>query len=392
MAKKKVLKRFLGVYFSESRHRFWRERPDRCYWVNFKDAHGKLHWERCGWASEGWTPEAAQKRRYEILEKDRVGTYKTKAARRAERLTLGEFMEKHYLPWAAANKRRCRDDLSIWKTWLAPRFAGTPLGEIASLDLERLKREMREAGRAEATVKHALCLVRQAFNRAALWRLHRGPNPCQGVKFPRINNGRLRFLTREEAALLLAALAERSPRVARMAALSLYGGLRLGEVSALRWGDVDLQQGLIILRDTKNRTSRPVFITAPIREVLQEIGPGEPEDLVFRTQTGGPVRGSGHAFARVVAALGLNAGLTDPRMKVTFHTLRHTYASWAVMAGVPLYVVGKALGHKTLTMTARYSHLAPDSHRQAAEAVARAGMGGAAPGLARGPRIAIPAE
>jgi integrase len=57
---------------------------------------------------------------------------------------------------------------------------------------------------------------------------------------------------------------------------------------------------------------------------------------------------------------------------VTFHTLRHTYASWAVMAGVPLYVVAKALGHRTLTMTARYSHLAPDSHRAAFEAVAQA--------------------
>jgi integrase len=71
--------------------------------------------------------------------------------------------------------------------------------------------------------------------------------------------------------------------------------------------------------------------------------------------------------------LGFNEGITDRREQVTFHSLRHTHASWAVMAGVALYVVSKALGHKTLTMTARYSHLAPDSHRTAFEAVAQSG-------------------
>ena len=70
--------------------------------------------------------------------------------------------------------------------------------------------------------------------------------------------------------------------------------------------------------------------------------------------------------------LELNEGISDPRERATFHTLRHTYASWAVMAGLPLYVVGKALGHRTLTITQRYSQLAPDSHRAAFEAVAQA--------------------
>ncbi|MEJ2069432.1 MAG: NAD(P)(+) transhydrogenase (Re/Si-specific) subunit beta, partial [Syntrophobacterales bacterium] len=64
------------------------------------------------------------------------------------------------------------------------------------------------------------------------------------------------------------------------------------------------------------------------------------------------------------------------REKLSFHTLRHTYASWAVMAGVPPYVVGKALGHKTLVMTQRYAHLAPDSHRIVFEAVAKNHNGG----------------
>lgn len=373
MAKKISLKKFTGVYFTESIMRKWRERPDRCYWVAFKDAHtGKLCWERCGWASEGWTPEAAQRRRYELLEQDRAGAYKPKQERKADSLTFGELLEKHYLPWSAENKRRARDDHGMYRNWLKPRLADKSLKDIAPLDLERLKREMRAAGKSEATVKHALCLMRQAFNKAVVWRLWLGENPCKGVAFPSPNNARQKFLTQEEVARLLGALRQRSPQVARIATMSLYGGLRLGEVLGLVWSNVDTANKIIFVQDSKNGTSRPIFITDPIQQILNELPPGGSDDLLFPSKTGNPVQWLSKTFRAVVGSLKLNEGISDPREKVTFHTLRHTYASWAVMAGVPLYVVGKALGHKTLVMTQRYSHLAPDSHRAAFEAVAQA--------------------
>ncbi len=75
-------------------------------------------------------------------------------------------------------------------------------------------------------------------------------------------------------------------------------------------------------------------------------------------------------YKSVMDKIGVNKDTTDRRMNCAFQTLRHTYASWAVMKGVPLYVVGKAMGQKTLTMTARYSHLAPGSPDQAFQAVA----------------------
>jgi integrase len=374
MAKKISLKKFTGVYYTESTIRKWRERSDRCYWVAFKDAKtGKLCWERCGWASEGWTPEAAQRRRYELLEQDRTGAYKPKREREADRLTFGELLEKHYLPWSAENKRRARDDRAMFRNWLKPRLADKSLKDIAPLDIERLKRDMREAGKSEATVKHALCLVRQSFNKAVVWRLWTGENPCKGVAFPTPNNARQRFLSQDEAARILETLRHRSPQVARIATMSLYGGLRLGEVLGLTWSNVDLKNGIIRVQDTKNSESRPIFITDPIQQIIGELNPGEPDELLFKNKTGNPVQWLSKSFAATVNELRLNEGISDPRERVSFHTLRHTYASWAVMAGVPLYVVGKALGHRTLTMTARYSHLAPDSHRAAFEAVAQSG-------------------
>jgi integrase len=375
MAKKVSVKKYTGVYYTESTIRKWRERPDRCYWVAFKDTKtGKLCWERCGWASEGWTPEAAQNRRYELLEQGRAGAYKPKQERKADQMAFRELMEEHYLPWAKENKERHAGDEHLYRNWLKPRFAGKELRQIAPLDLERLKKEMRDAGKAEATVRHALCLVRQAFNKVVVWRLWAGENPCKGVAFPTPNNARQRFLSKEEAARLLETLRQRSPQVARIATMSLYGGLRLGEVQGLAWSNVDLKNGIIMVQDTKNSESRPIFITDPIRQIIGELNPGEPDELLFKSKTGNPVQWLSKSFAATVHELKLNEGVSDPRERVTFHTLRHTYASWAVMAGVPLYVVGKALGHRTLVMTARYSHLAPDSHYWAAfEAVAQNG-------------------
>ncbi|MGD0828056.1 MAG: site-specific integrase [Desulfobaccales bacterium] len=372
MAKKISVKKYAGVYYTESTVHKWRERPDRCYWVAFKDA-GKLIWERCGWASEGWTPEAAQRRRHELLEQDRAGDYKSKKERKADQLTFGELMEKHYLPWAEKNKKHAFDDISRYIHWIKSRFATKPLKDISPLDLERLKREMREAGKSEATVRHVLCIVRQAFNKAVVWRLWAGESPCKGVSFPNPNNARQRFLSQEEATRVFESLRQRSDQVARIATMSLYGGLRLGEVLGLTWSNVDFANGIIFVQDSKNRESRPIFITEPIKQVLAELIPGTPTNPLFKTKTGNPVQWLSKSFAATVNELKLNEGVSDARERVTFHTLRHTYASWAVMAGVPLYVVGKALGHRTLTMTARYSHLAQDSHRAAFEAVAQNG-------------------
>lgn len=369
MATKTSLQKYTGVYFTESTMKKWRERPDRCYWINFKK-DGKLFWERCGWASEGWTPEAAQRRRYEILDQDRVGDYKPRKERKKDQLTFSKLMTDHYLPWSDQNLRQPSDNTYRYEKWLQPVLGNKALHEISPLDLERIKKTMRDAGKADATIRHVLGIVRQAFNMAMKWRLWEGGNPAKLVTFPRSDNRRQRFLSRQEAEILLDELRSRSPQIAQMATLSLYGGLRLGEIMKLEWGDIDRPTGIIHIRDTKSGQSRVIYLTEPVERILVELIPDEPTSLMFKTPKGEPIKELSKTFDRAVKCLGLNNGVEDRRLKVSFHTLRHTHASWAVMSGIPLFLVSKALGHRTTQMTERYSHLSPSSQRSSFEAVA----------------------
>jgi integrase len=369
MAEKTSVKKFIGVYYTESKTRKWRERTDKCFWVAFK-RDKKLVWERCGWASEGWSADAAQRRRHEILEQERVGNYLPARQRKKNSLTFGEFMEKHYIPWGLANKRRGKEDLSLYNVWLKDQFGSKCLSDISPFSLEALKKQMKDSGKADATVKLALCLVRGALNKAVAWRLWEGENPCKQVKFPKPNNVRQRFLSPNEAELLLGALLQTSTQLYRISALSLYTGMRLREVLGIRWSNVDLNNKVITLMNTKNDEARQVFITDPVDRVLSEVGPGEPSELVFKNKFGDKVGWLSKAFKKTVDSIGLNDGIVDPREKICFHSLRHSFCSWAVMSGTPIYLIGKAVGHRTTSMTERYSHLSHDSQRRVFEAAA----------------------
>ncbi len=210
------------------------ETPNRCFWVVFQDSQtGKLRWERCGWASEGWTPEAAQRRGFELLEQDRIGRYKPKHQRKNERLTFGEVVEK-YIERAKKSKKSWKDDEQRYRKHLAPVLSKDTLKGVSPLKIEKLKRVLQKKGLAPGRVKHCLVLIRQIFNKARAWGLYDGPNPIRQVKLPSPNNKITRFLTYEEADALLDELARRSQQVHDQELLSLHCGLRFGEIAALR--------------------------------------------------------------------------------------------------------------------------------------------------------------
>lgn len=89
--------------------------------------------------------------------------------------------------------------------------------------------------------------------------------------------------------------------------------------------------------------------------------------MVFPSDTGSRIAQMSKTFERAVEELGFNKEVLDKRKKVTFHTLRHTFASRLVQRGIDLYVVKDLMGHSTLALTERYSHVNDENRRAAVE-------------------------
>ncbi|MDR1656902.1 MAG: site-specific integrase [Deltaproteobacteria bacterium] len=135
----------------------------------------------------------------------------------------------------------------------------------------------------------------------------------------------------------------------------MFSGLRAGECRRLTWADIDFEHGKIFIKDTKNRFNRNAHITAEIREMLLRRYQGQSKStkVLLGLEGGESYCPISEHFSRAVKELGLNQGTTERRQTVCFHTLQHTFASWLVIMGKPLYTVSKLLGHNNIRWTER---------------------------------------
>jgi integrase len=179
-------------------------------------------------------------------------------------------------------------------------------------------------------------------------------NPVFSVTKPKEPRGRVRFLSDSERDRFLTACRE-SPSAAwlyPLVVLALSTGMRSGEIRGLTWDRVDLKQGRILLEETKNGERRLIPLVGHACELLREFGKVRrlDTDLVFpgRRRPDKPVNLQ-HPWEHALK----EAGIEDFR----FHDLRHSAASYMLMNGATIAELTEVLGHKTLQMVKRYSHL-----------------------------------
>lgn len=391
-----------GVRYRDSKTRKNGIKPDRYFLIRYK-LNGKDREEGVGWASEkvsaaiaagllatirhnikiGKRPQSLSEMRQMEREAREAEEQKAQAVHRS-RVTLNEFWESDYLPACTAkHPRTVVFEKSIAGKWIFPVIGGISIQEITSRMLEDIIMNATEQGKSPATMAKILGIVSQIWRCAVARGLVSGDSPTKKVKLPKKDNRRMRFLTPDEARMLLAALRVRSPDMHDMALLSLFCGLRAGEIHALTWADIDFANNTLYIRDAKNNESRHAFMGDEVRHMLKARVPQSKNkcELVFPGKNGSVRRWVSDTFERTVRDLGLNntgevqnladgkqlpVEISDTRQRVVFHSLRHTFASWLVQNGTPLYTVAKLMGHSTLEMTQRYSHLAPDTLRKAA--------------------------
>lgn len=180
-------------------------------------------------------------------------------------------------------------------------------------------------------------------------------NPARAVERAPEDNGVLRFLSPDERSRLLEACrGSRWNRLYALALMALTTGARKGELTALTWRDVDLEQGVAYVRDSKNRQPRTLPL---VPAVLQELRRFATDRLDARIFPSSRDRAKPRQFDSA-----WRAALDRARIRsFRFHDLRHSCASYLAQQGASLLEIADVLGHRQLAMTRRYAHLTTDS-------------------------------
>lgn len=263
--------------------------------------------------------------------------------------TMRELAER-YLEKVASGKKSGDADERTVRRLILPALGSFKVEAVTYQDCEQLNRSLKAT---PVMANRTLTIVKLMF-KLAIREGWRGDNPAALVE-AYSEKGRERYLTDDEYPRLFQALQdEPDQRGADFIRLLLLTGARSGEVSAMRWQDVDLASATWKKPTTKTGRSHLAALSAPAMEIIAR-QPRDGERVFPRV-----VR---HVWARVRTA----AGIED----VHLHDLRHSAASLLVSDGISLKVIGEVLGHAAVSSTNRYSHVDLRARRAAAEHLGR---------------------
>ena len=276
----------------------------------------------------------------------------------AKKHTFGEMIDRYIasvLPTKEKSAPRQGQQLLWWKEQLGHKLLCdvTPalLGEFRDILLQETT--IRKSLRSKSTVVRYLAALSHVFTVAVKEWGWVDDSPMRKVTKPKESRGRVRFLLEDERKELLAACKESSnPFLYPAVVVSISTGMRHSELLNLKWSDVDLQKGGIILHDTKNGERRAVPVSGLALQLLQELEAKRSivTPLVFPSgkdaQKPADLRFAWEASLRKSKTQGFR-----------WHDLRHCTASYLAMNKASLSEIAAVMGHKTLSMVKRYSHI-----------------------------------
>ena len=280
----------------------------------------------------------------------------------------------------AANKySTTKAKRQVLRDHIVPALGHLDLADVTYAVVEDFKHSLLQPPKnlAPKTANNVLTTLRRMLNIAVKRGVIAAAPPVEWLK---VDQDDFDFLTFDEAA----ALEDAADELFRpMIVMALRTGMRQGELLGLRWSDVDLKAGRIVVRHAfvhgrstspKSRKPREIPIADDLRIVLpthrRELGAYVFCDAKGKHLTPGACK---WPLYHACEAAGLR--------RIGWHVLRHTFASHLVMRGVPIKYVQELMGHSTIQMTMRYAHLSPETKRDAILVLDRGATFGAMTGL-----------
>jgi integrase len=251
---------------------------------------------------------------------------------------------------------------------VVPELGGLRVSDLRRADVQTFVERLNGAGLDPSTVRNAVSSLRVVCRRA-LVRQEIMLNPCVGLELPAVRGRRTPKVSAEEVAARIAALPEADRA---LWAVAFFAGLRLGELRALEWADIDLGQRTIHVERSWDRVAGPV---APKSRAGRRVVPLAQEArthlIAWRLKTG---RNTGLVFGNGDVPFDPTSAATRARRawdraglpSITFHVARHICASLMLAAGIPIHEVSRYLGHSSISITIDvYGHLSEGAEARA---------------------------
>ena len=307
-------------------------------------------------------------------------------------MPFGEWMEFWYenysKPMLRPSSQRSYEDFI--RLYIRPKLGSVPLNKLTMNDLQRffnwmrkdgrtLHRETRGGGLSDNMVRNCHSLCRRALEKAVAERLI-VKNPIEECKAPPIRRQEMQLLTREELQRLL--IQAKDEGYYEVFLLELTTGLRVGELMALQWDDLNFKTGELrierqvyrtkeelLIQEPKTKASiRTVILPSPVVEALKEYKKTVSSQWMFPSpkKEDAPLApaATSHRLSKILSHAGCK--------KVRFHDLRHVFATNALEHGMDVKTLSTAIGHVSSATTLNvYAHVTDDMQRQAAAKIDR---------------------
>ena len=318
------------------------------WWVRLY-ANGQEKWYRTDNKSQAKTLYGRLKAE---LREERYFPEKYKSSRN---ITLRTWITRYLEGITSHGLRNMHHYGRFWSKFLGRRL----LTELTADELRHIQARMKaKRNRSTQTINRYFAALRRVLN-LAIAEGYLATNPVKGVNFFPETSGRLRFLSEGEITRLREKL---SPEHWPVVAFALETGLRLSEQFHARWDCLNTEQGILTVPLSKSGKTRHVILSEAALEIVGRLSSWTHSPYLFPSplNSGQPMQGRNFVVKVHEPAL-KQAGIHG----ATWHTLRHTFASRAVMAGVDIRTVQELMGHSTIMMTVRYAHLSPAHLRTA---------------------------
>ncbi len=291
-------------------------------------------------------------------------------------ITLADFWTQYYEPEILPTLKvsSCKLYRSLFENHLLPYFGNRKLPEVQRVDVQRFVTLKQSRGYAPKTLAHFRNLLSTLFSTAISWGMVQ-ENPASGIKLPPMECRReSRVLSADEVRTLLVVLPEPSRTVF---GLGIVTGLRIGELLALKTGDLDLARGVLFVRRAVYRgavgspktagSERLIPLASAVVGMLRAYFDGRmvKSEWLFSSEAGTTLNDRNLMRRQVEPAC---EGLKLPHFG--WHSLRHTFRTVAGNQGIQPELVCSLLGHASLETTMLYMHREERAEREAVEKIA----------------------